>query len=382
MADTTPQKPTSDGLYFFAVLIKHKLFIIIMTIIAAITSVVISFLLPIWFSSTVNFVPPMESASKSSTSGLSSIMKEFGASKIGSSSKDEYTMLVFLNSRSVIDSMIRKYDLIKRYDMEKNYYRDVRKEFLSNVKVEYLQEGNYELTVWDYDSVLAAEMANDYIEVTNYFAEKTRNEELTANINYLTNRISSIDSVIGEISEELWKISKGKSMFAPEEQSKAAATALASIKATELEYEVYYDYYSKMLGEDDPQTQNVKELYSAAKSKVNDAFSKPGFIGNFALQDAAPIAIDYLTKYADIEALTKTKALLITSLEKANLDYHNNNRNFFIVDKAIPSDVKDRPKRVLICAGGTFSGFILSILIVLIFNGLKIASKQAKLINS
>jgi hypothetical protein len=336
MTNNTKNNTISDGLYFVAILLKYKVFIIIMTIIAAITSVIISFLLPIWFASTVNFVPPMESSTKSSASGISAALKEFGVSKIGGGSKEEYTMLVFLNSRSVADSMIKKYNLVKRYGMEQKYYSEVREEFWDNVKVEYLQEGNYELTVWDQDNTLAAEMANDYIEITNYFAEKTNNDELTANIEYLTNRIASIDSTIGVISKQLGEISKNKSMFSPEEQSKAAATALASIKSTELEFGLYYDYYKKMFGEDDLQTQNAKELLATARKKTNDIFSKPGFIGDFALQDAAPIAVDYLTKYADIEALTKTKAILTTSLEKANLDYHNNNRNFFIVDKAVP----------------------------------------------
>jgi len=374
-------KSNSDGMYFVAVLLKYKLFIIITTFIAAITSVVISLLLPIWFFSSVSFVPPQDSPSKSSASGLSSVMKDFGVSKIGGSNKDEYTMLVFLNSRSVADSMIKKYDIVKHYKMEDQYYSDVRKEFNNNIKIEYMEEGNYLLTVWDKDKELAAEMANDYINVTNYFAEKTRNDELKSNVEYLTKRIASIDSTINIISTELGKLTQDKSLFSPEDQAKAAATALATLKEIEYEGEIYYDFYRNMYGEDNSNTQNTKELVEAVKNKVEKAFSKPGFIGNFALENITPIAVDYITKYADIEALTKTKALLTTMLEKSKLDYYNNNKNFFIVDKAIPADKKDKPKRALIVVGGTFSGLILSILIILIFNGLKIASKQAKMLS-
>ena len=372
----------SDGMYFATILIKYKKFILITTLVAAITSVIISLLLPIWYASTINFVPPIESSSKSSTSGIGAALKEFGVSKIGGGGADEYTMLVFLNSRSVADSMIKKYDLVKRYNMADGYYVEVRDEFWNNVKVEYLKEGNYELTVWDKDSLIAADMANDFIVITNHFAEVTKNEELKTNVEYLTNRIASIDSTINVISAELGKFTNDKSFFSPEEQSKAAATALGSVKSTELEYGIVYEYFLKMFGENDPQTQNAKTLLNTAKKKTEDALSKPGFIGNFALRDATPIAVEYFKKYADIEALTKTKALITTSLEKANLDYHNNNINFFVVDKAVPSDKKDKPKRVLICAGGTFTGFFISILIVLIFNGIKIASKQAKMLNS
>jgi capsular polysaccharide biosynthesis protein len=379
MSDNIKNNIPSDGLYFVAVLLKYKVFIIIITLIAAITSVFISlFIMSIWFAATVNFVPPQEASSKSSASGLSSMMKDFGISKMGSNSKDEYTMLVFLESRSVMDSMIKKYDIVKRYEMEDAYYVDVRNVFRDNVKIEYMEEGNYNLTIWDKDGALAAEMANDYIVITNYFAEKTHRDELNANVEYLTNRMASIDSTITAISIELGKISQTKGFFSPEEQAKAAASALAEIKAIELEYGIYYDFYNKMYGEDDPYTQNAKELLTTAKGKVDDAFAKPGFIGNFALKDVTPIAVDYLVKYAEIEALTKTKAILTTSLEKAKLDYYSNNKNFFIVDKAVTPDKKDKPKRLLVCAGGTVGGFVISLLIVLIFNGLKIASRQAK----
>lgn len=381
MSNNSNNNVISDGLYFFTVLLKYKKFVLITTFIAAITSVVVSLLLPKWYASTVNFVPPVESSSKSVGGGISSMMKEFGLSKVGSAGGEEYSMLVFLNSRSVADSMIKKYDLIKRYKMEDDYYVEVQKEFWDNIKVEYMKEGNYYLTVWDIDSVLAAEMANDYIEITNYFAEKTKKDESEANVKYLTNRLASIDSTINSISKEIWKISKETSFFSPEEQAKSAATALANLKSIEYEYGIYYDYFSRMFGDDDPNTQYSKELINSAKKKVDDAFSKPGLIGNFAINDVTPIAVDFIVKTAEIEALTKTKAFLTTSLEKSQMEYYNSNKNFFVVDKAVPNNKKDRPKRLFIVSGGTFSGFILSILIVLIFNGLRIASIQVSEIN-
>jgi uncharacterized protein involved in exopolysaccharide biosynthesis len=290
-------------------------------------------------------------------------------------------MLVFLQSRSVVDSVINKYNLMEVYDIKEKKMSDTRKEFLSNLKIDYLEEGNYELTVWDTDKQRACDIANDYIQITNYFAEKTHKDELDVNANYLTNRIQSIDSTITAISLELGKISSEKKLFSPEEQAKAASTALATIKSTEMEFEIYYDFYKENYGENDPQTINAKELWLAAKNKVSDAYSKPGFIGDFALKDVTPIAANYLSKMADIEALSKTKAMLTTSLEKAILDNKNVTHNFFVIDKAIPADKKDKPKKAFIVAGGTLGGLMFGIFIILLINGFKISLKQAKQLN-
>lgn len=379
MENTTQNNSQSDGIYFFAVLIKYKIFLIIMTVISAGVSVAVALLLPIWFASTVSFVPPKESGdSFTSSGGLGSMMKDFGLSKIGGKSSQEYTMLVFLQSRTVADSIIKKYDLANVYDVKTGRDSDVREEFFSNVKIELLDEGNYELTVWDTDKQRASDIANDYVKITNSIAERTYKEELEVNVRYLTNRISSIDSTISGISQELAKISSQTHLFSPEEQAKVAGTALAELKTVAMQYELLYDFNRNNFGADDATTLYLKKMHEAAQNKIKDAYTKPGFVGNFALRDITPVAVDYLTKYADIEALTKTKAMLVTALEKSILESRNNVYNFFVIDEAIPADKKDKPKRVFVVAGGTLGGFAISLFLVLLLNGFKSAIRQAK----
>ncbi len=376
------KKTFSDASYLFALIYIHKLFIFIVTTLVCIASIIISFLLPIWYPSTVNFVPPTESGSNftsnTSVSGLSSMMKDIGLSKIGGKKSQEYTMIVFLESRTVIDSIIKKYDLAKVYDIPDTLISKVRKEFLSNRTVTYTDEGNYELTIWDTDKYRAAKIANDYIKITNGLANKIHKEELNINIDYIRGRINSIDSTINAISYELSKISKDNLMFSPEQQATAASSALSEIKKQALEYEIIYDFYNKNYGAEDPTTKMAKEMLDAANNKVNDAFRKPGFIGNFALKDATPISVNYLTKYADIEALTATKSLLVTTLEKTLIDNQKNVSNFFVIDEAIPADKKGKPKRAFIVAGATIGGFVICVFILLIINSIKLSIRNAK----
>jgi LPS O-antigen subunit length determinant protein (WzzB/FepE family) len=139
-----------------------------------------------------------------------------------------------------------------------------------------------------------------------------------------------------------------------------------------------YHYYKQMLGEDDPATKNAKAMLDVTRSQVQDAYSEPGFIGNSTLKEAVPAVIGYMAMSADVEALAQTKALLTTSLEKAQLESKTSSHNFFIVDAAVPADEKDKPKRTLIVAGSTIGGFILGLLIILLINGFRVAYRQAK----
>ncbi len=383
MEETKKIENKSDASYLFALIHRHKLFISIITLLAAIGSTIVSLMLPVWYASTVNCVPPQESGSSFSSglSGISSVMKNFGLSKIGSKNSQEYTMVVFLESRSVIDSVIKKYDLAKTYDIPDSLMTEIRKEFLYNRSIDYTDEGNFEIKIWDTNRQRAADMANDYVQITNYFANKTHKEELEVNLKYIRNRISSIDSMINTISIDLAKISKKNLMFSPEEQAQAASKAIAEIKSYALQCETMYGFYKQMYGEEDPNTIMAKKMLETANQQVKDAFNKPGLMGNFALEETTPIAVDYLTKYTDIEALTKTKALLTTTLEKTIIDHRKYINNFFIIDKAIPADKKDKPKRAFIVAGSTIGAFVLCVFILLIINSYKLAIKNMNEIN-
>jgi hypothetical protein len=74
-------------------------------------------------------------------------MKDFGLNRLGGGKSSEYTMLVFLESRSVTDSIIRKYDIVNVYDMAGVEFSKVRKKFLDNVSIDYLDEGNFLISV-------------------------------------------------------------------------------------------------------------------------------------------------------------------------------------------------------------------------------------------
>jgi uncharacterized protein involved in exopolysaccharide biosynthesis len=65
------------------------------------------------------------------------------------------------------------------------------------------------------------------------------------------------------------------------------------------------------------------------------------------------------------EVFTKLKSILLPSLEKSKLDLVRNAQNIFIVDEAMASDQKDKPKRSLIILGAFISSFIFSIFLLI-----------------
>ncbi|OGU61233.1 MAG: hypothetical protein A2X64_06640 [Ignavibacteria bacterium GWF2_33_9] len=371
----------NDSAYFFGTLIKYWKFIVIFTILGAITSAIIAYNLTIWYSATVNLVPSSsgQDASASGGSTISSALKEFGLTNMsGKNEGSTYSYIVILQSRTVIDSLINKYNLSEEYDIPKNESKTLRKAFESNVEIALEKEGNYTITVWDQDKNKAAEIANDYVKIANsHFLEIFRQDNLLSR-NYFNKRIVVLDSTIAALGNQLKLFSKKTLLFAPEQQAEQIAKSISDIKSEQMKYDILSDYFTNNYGADDPFAMQNKKLADQFKDKLSNIQNQPGFAGNFSISNATDVQVDYLKIYTEFETYSKVKAFLLPTIEKIRSEEVRNIQNLIVVDSAIVPDSKDKPRRGFIMAGSTFGSFIISILLVFAFNYIKELRKKIK----
>ncbi|MFY8160366.1 MAG: GumC family protein [Candidatus Kapaibacteriota bacterium] len=361
----------NDSFYFWALIFRNKWFVILFTIIATGISTGVAFYLPVWYKSTINVVPPKNPADGDGMgSGISSALKDFGLTKLGGAKGESYSFTVILNSRTVIDSLIRIYNLHTVYNLPQTSMTKIRDEFFSNIEITIEKEGNYTISVWDTDAIRASRIANDYINIANNHAVKVFKEEASVNVNYLENRIATLDNQLKLISNELSKFSNKNLLFAPEEQARAVSTAMVDLKSNEIQYEMMLNVTKIRYGENDPQSMTYKKLLEEVRAKIKQVETEPGFAGNFPLNKTSDVSLEYMRLFSQYEVFTKLKAILLPSLEKAKLDVVRSATNLFVVDPAEPADQKDKPRRSLII-GGTFAvSLIFSMFLVVFTNNL------------
>lgn len=377
-------KKMSEGVFLAALIIRYKWFILLFTLIGTIIATVVAFIMPNWYSATVNVVPPKSTSLgfEGIMNNLSSTLKDIGLTKLGGKGEGAYSLLVILDSRTVKDSIIKKYKLMERYEIESGRMVDVRKAFEENLEIEAEKEGNYTITITDKDPKIAALMANDYVQIANGLAQNIFNLESRVNREYLQKRINATEENIARISDSIRIYSQSKLIFSPQDQAKALSTALIDLKAEVMKQEIILDLLTNKYGKDDPYTVMQAGVINQLKTQLSNAQTQPGFGGNFALNKAAEVGIEFMRLYAEFETMNKVKAFLIPMLEEARLNEIRQTQSLFVVDKAIPPDKKIKPKRSLIILGSAIGLFILSVIFVLIFNSYKSFSKQVKKINS
>ncbi len=142
--------------------LKWRKPIIITTIVAAIATAAISwFFMPNYYKSSVNFYPSNPIMTDRQVL-YSTTVGEIEIDYFGSAG-DVDRVLTLANTSSLIDYIINKYDLMNHYgyDSTKKLARyKTKKKFVKNYKAVETEYGAVEISIWDKDKDLAAEMAN------------------------------------------------------------------------------------------------------------------------------------------------------------------------------------------------------------------------------
>ena len=359
---------SQEGIYFLALILKHKVFVSIIVLTATVASVVFALMLDNEYVSTVNVVPPKTSSSlmESAVGNIASKLKDIGLTKFGGSSGAGYDLLVILNSRTIMDSMITRFNLPQKYEIPDTMMSDVRKEYEEHIEISYEKTGNYLISFWDKNPDSAKAMANYFVNLVNQKADELHKTEASANRLYLESRLTALDSVLNDLSGKLSTFSNQTLFFSPDEQVKVISSAFAELKASQIQSEILYEMFKKTYGENYPVTKIQKQKAEELKSSVQSAQNKPGFAGDFSLREAAGLGIEYYKLYTEYETFSLVKAYLLPMLEKAKLDEYSTINNLFVVDEAISADKKDRPRRSLIVLGAFFGSFAVSVLFLLV----------------
>jgi hypothetical protein len=364
-----------DGVFFLAILLKHKFFVLGFTLIGAIASIIITIMIPNEYTAVVNAVPPKADGGLlgGALGGVSSALKEFGLTKMGGGSKggDQYSLLVILNSRTVKDSLMAKYDFATRYEIPDSLPTNIRKEIEGNMVLTFNKEGNYEIGFTDVNPDTAAMIANDIVYYANQLSRHVSHKNAMINRGFIEKRIAAIDSTLAVISDSLQKYSSKTFMFSPMDQASSMSKSYSELKAEIIRQELMFDMLKTKYGDKDMNTLTQGKMLESLRRKVHEIEVTPGFVGNFPLKDATKVGIEFLRMYAELEVFTKVKGLLMPMLEEAKLDEVKQSEILITVDPAIAPDKKSWPKRSFIVAGSTFGSFVIVVLALVLLYGIK-----------
>jgi len=322
-----------------ALIRRRARFIAVNVGIVTLVALLVSLILPKWYSAKAVLLPPTEEESNLSLSQL--IPRGLGGIKLPGAPTLSDVFISVLKSRSVGDRLITRFDLVRRYrlpDSEK-----ALKELEGHTKLDLGDEGTISISVEDRDPKIAAAMANAYIEELDNFNRLTRTSSARRTREFIEERIGVVEKDLAAAENSLSTYQQRKSVALLSPEARGQAEIGANIMAQKLALEVKLNVLRQSLVESSEEVRRVKEELSAVERQL----------GTLPQAGVATMRL-----WRDLKVQEQLYELLTGQLEEARIRETRDTPTVQVLDPAVPPLHKSRPKRSLVVLGGVMIGLL------------------------
>ena len=363
---------------FLTITVKFRWFLFWFIFVITTSATLLALLSPKWYKASASVLPAEQTDFLGALGGLSSLVKGFTPSKglaalTGSTELDRY--IAILKSSTLADNVIKRFNLVKEYDLEEDYYEKVVKEFTSNLDIEVQDEGNLLVSVYDKNPQRAADIANYMIGKLNEINTRLSVTNAKANREFVEKRYFENKNDIDDLENQMKDFQEKYGVVAVPEQLESTVKAMSEIYADLVKKEVALNVIQKTYGANSPMLNQLEIEVEELKSKINKInagteVSKDGINLLIPFKKAPDLAYKYLKIYKDLEIQYKILEFVQPMYEQAKVEEVRNTPSVLILDKAGPPERKAKPKGSLYFIISFLSSTFLGLLIVFSLEGI------------
>lgn len=357
---------TADPGRYFEILWRWRKFISVNVLAVTVIAVVVSLLLPKWYKARASVLPPKQELS-SPMSAASSLLRGIGGvSRISGLGRQSggYNFLAILKSRSTMEDVARKFDVIRVYGIEDGSMELGIEALRGNVSFELQDEDYITIDVLDRDPQRAADIANHFVDALNEISFRLATREARNNREFIEKRLAQNKADLRK-AEDSWRAYQEKTglLIIPSENS-SSISAIAELYALKARKEIEMGILERSVSKDNP-------LLVQSKLELDEISSKTGMIPE--------ASVAALRLYRDVVIQQKILELVVPMYEQATVDEQRDVPVILVLDKAVPPERKAAPRRTVIVLVSIFSSLLVSIVLVFVAEGIQQRSGRSLL---
>jgi len=248
------------------------------------------------------------------------------------------------------------------------------KELDDNTTIETTRdEVALEISVFDTDSIIAAQMTNSYVDVLNEINLKLTTREAQSNREFLQKRYEQNLKDLKTVEENLRDFQQKSNVYSLPEQLKAAIQADAEIKSQAIVKEIEIGVYEKSVTSDDPRLQRSKielaELNKKLKQlKYGGDEWRSGSNILLSFDKTPEVGLQYARLFRDVEMQQRLLEILLPLYEQAKIEEQRDTPTLLVLDQGVPGLKPVKPRRLLTILLVTLTSFFVSIFIVFVLD--------------
>lgn len=342
-------------------------FIGAVTAFAAIASIIIALILPLWYQGVARVLLPESSGG----GGFSAMMGDLGPaamSILGGGGGDYVRYQAILSSRTTLDETVAKFNLEEVYELTDpvTARADAIEILTGNLSIEVDRDYEFlSIAALDKDPERARDIANHLVEELNRKNAQLASANAANYRKYIEERYQDTEVALDSARVRLQRLQEKHGIIELEAQAEAFLTLMADYRAAALQGEIEYEGLAGELGKDNYMAKAARERVLAAKRKQRNLTSGADPVMPVAIKDLPAVSSEYANLLQDVMINANILELSRPLLEQALFDERKEAPSVQILDRAITPVRKAKPKRSVIVIGATLSAFILAMLYVL-----------------
>ncbi|WP_263358976.1 GumC family protein [Acidicapsa ligni] len=368
--DQTQQKASADVpsedihlLSFVIILSRRRKFILWFTAGMAALAVGVVLLLPNKYTAITSLLPPSQSSSVSSAlmgqlAGSGALASMAGSSLGLKSPGDLYVSL--LRSRTVEDSMVKRFGLISKYHVKK--MSQARDAFESHTKVVLgTKDGLINISVTDLDAEQASELANGYVDEYRKLSANLAITEASQRRVFFQQQLQDAKQNLVTAEDAMKSMEQTTGILQIDSQARALVESAANLRAQVVAKEVQIQAMRSYATENNASIVLYEQQLAALKSQLAKLAGGDQDSGADVMVPRGKMAgagMEYVRKLRDVKYYETIFELISKQLEMAKLDEAREGSMVQVVDVAVPPDTKSSPKRAIIVIAVVFIAFV------------------------
>jgi len=353
-----------DLLDLLIVLAKHKFLIFFLTFIFGVASITyVLMATPIYRAST-RILPPMAASQSRAMSMMSQVpgfAAGFATDALGIKAPGDLVVGI-VNSRTIKDKLIERFDLQKRYETE---MRDTTREALANntSATTDTKTGLVVLSTMDKDPEFSATLANAYVKELQDFLQEIAISDAAQQRLFLEKQVKENHIKLLKAENDLAEYQKETGILNASRQASSLMSAIATFRARISAKEVELQTAETFASTNNPRVQKLKAEIQGLREQTEklQAQATEGTEQTFNLNELPDAGMEYLRKLRDQKFYETLYGMLLKQFEQAKMAEAQEPAIIQVIDEAVPPQIKTKPNRKLIVVLAIILGLFLSV---------------------
>lgn len=341
-----------DLFEILGILVNRRKFIFWFTVATVVLTTITVVLIPNKYTATTVLLPPQQNTSTSSVlmSQLagSGALGSLAGSSLGIKSPGDMYVSLF-RSRTVEDSLIRRFQLMARY--HEKTMSDTRRKFESRTGVTLgVKDGLISVAVTDRDPQFAAQLANAYVEEFHRHSDSLTVTEASRRREFFQEQLLQADGELEKAEDTLKRTEQSTGVLQLDSQARALIESAAVLRGQITAKEVQLQSLESFATPDNPQYVVAQRELDALKTQLAKIVGPGGSAGSdvgVSRSNVPQAGMTYLNSLRDVRYYETYVELLTRQLDLAKMD-ESRQGTIQVSDVAVPPDKKSSPHRVLI----------------------------------